>query len=136
MLNAQFDKDDSELGFGIQLRNFSSGPIKYTVEEFDLRIANRALPKIPKGSLFGFMARGAGRTSFSPAFKRSDFKELLGRRLEGTANFAMTYGHPESPPARKLSISMAVYLEITIEAGPIGFGGSILDESDQPLNLA
>jgi hypothetical protein len=134
-LSGPFDTDDSELGVGIQLRNFSSGPIKYTIEELDVRIGNRALPILKKGSLFGFMARGAGRTSYSPAFKRRDFKDFVGQRLEGTANFSITYGHPELPAVRKLSISMAVHLEIPTEPGPVGFGANILDESDQPLNL-
>jgi hypothetical protein len=61
-LGAEFDKDDRELGFSITLRNYSSGPIKYTVDDFDVRIGNRALPKLKKGVLVGFMARGAGRS--------------------------------------------------------------------------
>jgi hypothetical protein len=129
-----FDKDDGELRFGIQLRNFSTGPIKYTVEDFDVRIGNRALPKLKKGDLVGFMARGAGRTSHSPAFKRSDFKQLLGQSLEGTANFSITYGHPEQPPVRRLSVSINLLLQIP-ENGPIGFGAGILEEADQALNL-
>jgi hypothetical protein len=131
-LGAEFDSDDSELGFGIQLRNFSSGPLKYTVEDFDVRIGNRALPKLKKGVLFGFMARGAGRTSHAGTFKRSDFAQLIGQRLEGTANFSVTYGHPESPPVRRLSIAMAIILEIPA-IGPIHFGSNILEELDQAL---
>ena len=134
LLTDAFDKDDSELGFGIQLRNYSSGPIKYTVEDFDVRIGNRAVPKLKKGALVGFMARGAGRISNGGAFKRSDFAQLVGQRLEGTVNLSITYGHPELAPVRKLSISIGLTLEIRA-AEPLLFGVSIIDESDQALNL-
>jgi hypothetical protein len=132
--DAAFDKDDSQLRFGISVRNFSSGPIKYTVDELDVRIGNRALPKLKKGELFGFMARGAGRTSASPAFKRGDFKELIGQQLEGTANFSISYGHPELPPVRRLLIVMTIVLHIP-ESGIPGFGTNILEETDQALNI-
>jgi hypothetical protein len=134
LLGTDFDKDDSELGFGIQLRNFSSGPIKYTVEDFDVRVGNRALPRVKKGALIGFMARGSGRTSNSGSFKRSDFSQVIGRRLEGTANLLISYGHPERPPVRRMSISIALILEIP-ESGPIGFGANIIEESDQALDI-
>src|SRR2546423_1340204 len=87
MIGPDFDNDDGELRFGIVLRNYSSGPIKYTVDDLDVRIGNRALPILLPGTLFGFMARGAGRTSFSAAFQRRDFSQLIGQRLEGTARF-------------------------------------------------
>jgi hypothetical protein len=134
-MGASFDKDDDELRFGLQLRNFSSGPIKYTVEDFDVRIGNRALPRLQKGALVGFMARGAGRTSHGAPFKRGDFKQLLGQLLEGTANFVITYGHPEQTPVRRLSISIGLYLQIPEGDNPIGFGANILQETDEPLNL-
>ncbi|SDS13118.1 hypothetical protein [Bradyrhizobium canariense] len=124
-----FDHDDSELRFGILVRNYSSGPIKYTLDDLDVRIGNRALPHLLKGVLFGFMARGAGRTSYSPAFKRSDFKQLVGQQLEGTAKFTIVYGHPERPPVRRLTISLSIILMIP-ESGPFGFGSSILEEID------
>src|SRR6266436_540543 len=133
-LGAEFDKDDSELGFAITLRNYSSGPIKYTVDDFDVRIGNRALPKLKKGVLIGFMARGAGRTSNAGAFKRSDFAQVIGQRLEGTVNISISYGHPELLPVRRLSVSMAIILEIPA-VGPLLFGANILEESDQALNL-
>ena len=129
VIGAEFDQDDSELRFAIQLRNFSSGPIKYMLEDVDIRIGNRALPLLLKGTLFGFMARGSGRTSTTSAFKRRDFKELVGHRLEGTAKFIIVYGHPEMPPVRQLTITMSLVLEIP-EKGPFGFGSNILGESD------
>jgi hypothetical protein len=123
-----FANDDGELRFGIILRNFSSEPIKYTVEDFDVRIGNRALPVLPRGALFGFMARGARRTSLSTAFKRRDFNGL-GRRLYGTARFIILYGHPELSPARKLTVSADIFLELTAQP-PFGFGMNIKEESD------
>lgn len=125
----EFDQDDSELRFALQLRNYSSGPIKYTLNEFDVRIGNRALPMILPGTLFGFMARGAGRTSFSPPFKRGDFKQLIGQHLEGSARLKIDYGHPEKAPVRQLSISLTVFMMVP-EEGPLHFGTNILEESD------
>jgi hypothetical protein len=129
MAGPTFENDNDELRFAILLRNFSSGPIKYTVDDLDVRIGNRALPHLPRGVLFGFMARGAGRTSYSPPFKRSDFKQLIGHQLDGTARFTVSYGHPELPPVRRLTISLGIALQIP-ESGPFGFGANILEESD------
>jgi len=95
----------------------------------DIRIGNRALPLFLKGTLFGFMARGSGRTSYSAPFKRGDFKQLVGQPLDGTAKFVIFYGHPELPPVRQLTISMHIFLQIP-ETGPFGFGMNILEESD------
>lgn len=129
VINPDFEKDDGEIRFGIMLRNYSSGPIKYVVDDVDIRIGNRALPKMKKGELFGFLARGAARTSTGAPFKRRDFNQVIGQRLEGTANFSVSYGHPEEPPVRRLSISMGIILEIP-ETGPVGFGHNILEEID------
>lgn len=131
-LGATFDKDEDQLRFGILLRNYSSGPIKYTIDELDVRIGNRALPHLAEGTLFGFMARGSGRTSWSPSFTRGDFKQYFGQELSGTATFSVSYGHPEKPPVRRLTISLGITLLIP-ENGVPGFGANILGETDMAI---
>jgi hypothetical protein len=128
-----FDSEGGELRFGIGLRNFSSGPIKYAVDDLDVRIGKLALPLLLPGTLFGFMARGSGRTSYSSAFQRKDFSQLIGQRLEGTAKFSISYGHPELAPVRRLTISMGIVLEIR-DTGLPGFGFNILHESDDAIS--
>ncbi len=76
-----YDPNDPEraLSFGIQLRNFSGGPLRYVVEEFDVRVGRRALPRVKKDHLKSVMARGAGRTSTTEPFTAEDIKDLLGK---------------------------------------------------------
>jgi hypothetical protein len=124
-----YNEDGGSLGIGIQVRNFSSGPIRYTIEEFDVRMGSRALPKIKKGMLTSFMPRGAGRTSVAGMFSAEDLKEFVGKRIEGTVNFSIVYGHPESAPVRRLTMELSVILEMK-ESPPIGFGSTIDEESD------
>jgi hypothetical protein len=66
---------------GIQLRNYS-GPLRYVIEEFDVRIGNRALPRVKKGHLTSIMSRGAGRTSTNVPFRKDDIN-FLGKRTNG-----------------------------------------------------
>jgi hypothetical protein len=76
-LLAQYDpaSEDEALGFGIQLRNYS-GPLRYVNEEFDVRIGNRALPRVKKGHLTSIMSCGAGRTSTNVPFRKDDINFL------------------------------------------------------------
>src|SRR5262249_43225590 len=64
------NRDDATLQFGIQFRNFSSGPIRYVVEHFDVRIGTRSAPRLRKGQLTSFLPRGGARVSNLEPFKK------------------------------------------------------------------
>jgi hypothetical protein len=124
---------DPALGFILQLRNFSSGPIRYDVKNMDIRIGTRAMPKFTIGTLSAYMARGAGRTSTPEPFKKADIAEFIGKGLvKGTLECSITYGHPEKPPARKLDLSVDLFLEFRAD-GNLGFNGNITSEQDVAL---
>lgn len=126
--------EDAALQIGLQLRNFSSGPIRYSVEHFDVRIGSRTLPKLKKGALVSYLPRGAGRTSSNVPFKKEDIIEYAGRRVEGTVEFSIAYGHPEQPPERRLKMVMDVIFVFNA-SGALGFGGNITEESDEPISI-
>jgi hypothetical protein len=107
--------------------------MKYSIDEFDVRIGNRALPRMKKGALYGFMARGSGRMSVSEPFNRGDFKELIGKATKGTIIAKISYGHPEMEPARQLFLSLEVVLQLN-EKPPHHFGHTILEEVDRQFS--
>jgi hypothetical protein len=130
--------DEGWFGLLIQLRNFSQAPIHYTVDSFDFRIGSRALPKSKK-VLDGYLARGGGKSVCPSRFKRDELKEFFGRRVEGTAELSIIYGHPEEPPVRRLKIVTNITLHFPLGGdgtaeNPFGFGADILGESDEPLD--
>lgn len=127
--------EEGALQFGIQLRNYSSGPIRYTIEYFDVRIGSRSLSKFKKATLTSFMPRGAGRVSSNMPFKKDDIKEFTGKRVSGTVECAITYGHPEMSPARRLKTVINIVLMFKENDPPqLGFASDIVEESDEPIN--
>ena len=126
------DRADEALGFGIQLRNFSVGPIRYVVEEFDVRIGNRALPKVKKGHLTSIMSRGAGRLSNTVAFSKEDIAGLVGKNAKGVVDIAIDYGHPEEPPIRRLNVGLDVTLDFS-NPPSLTFAAGIRSESDKAI---
>ncbi len=124
--------EEAALQFGLQLRNYSTGPIRYSIETFDVRIEDRALPRFKSGSLSGYLARGAGRTSRAVPFKRESIISFFGKRMIGSAEVAITYGHPMAPPVRRLKISLELTLVFN-DPPPMGFIAAILDETDEPF---
>jgi hypothetical protein len=133
-LMPHYDPNDPEraLSFGIQLRNFSGGPLRYVVEDFDVRVGRRALPRVKKDHLKSVMARGAGRTSTTEPFSADDIKDLLGKRSNGTVELSITYGHPEDPPVSRLRMGFDIVLDFT-NPPLLGFAAPIREESDTPI---
>jgi hypothetical protein len=122
--------DEAMLQFGIQLRNFSAGPMRCKVEYFDVRIGTRALPQWDRGEP-PYLPRGAGRTANAVPFGKRDIKEFFGMRAIGTATFAMIYGHPESDYERRLRIKLDINLVFKQDgAPPLGFAANIAEETD------
>ena len=121
------------LAFGINLKNYSSGPIRYTVEVFDVRVGTRALPKVQKGKLTSFMPRGGGRTSTTVPFSAKDVQDFTNGRVDGIISVAIVYGHPEESPVRRLSMELGVTLEIKEATKEIIFGSDIREESDTAI---
>jgi len=132
--NVDFLNEETWLSFGVTIRNFSQAPIRYTVEEFDFRIGSRALPK-PEKILTGYLARGGGQTITPSRFHKNDVREFFGRRVMGTADIAISYGHPEDTPVRRLRLHMEITLHIP-ETGntPFGWGADIQKEEDEPFD--
>jgi hypothetical protein len=129
------------LGIGIQVRNFSPGPIGFTIEAADFRLGNRATKKYKANSISGYMARGAGRTNNTGPFESKEIKDFYGAGLiEGTADVTYTYGPPEEPPRRRLKISLeiAVFIPkdgiVKPEQGHmLGFNSNIVSEIDTAI---
>lgn len=123
------------LGFALQIRNFSQAPIRYEVTEFDLRIGSRALPK-PSKLLVGYLARGSGKAISPSKFSKEEVREFFGRRVKGTAEVAVVYGHPEEKPVRILKIKADITLHLPLEdSGSLtAWGADIISENDQPFD--
>jgi hypothetical protein len=124
-----YDPIDGALQFGIQLRNYSSGPIKYNVEQLEIRIGTRSTPKLKKNQLYGYLPRGGSKFSSIDPFNKTDLAEFQGKRVDGTADVIITYGHPEMAPVRRLKINMTIVLVFNVN-GPLGFNGNIVEETD------
>jgi len=135
------DPLNEETWFGpvLQLRNFSQAPIRYTVTQFDVRIGTRALPK-PERPLTVYMARGAGRTSSPSKFSKDEMREFFGKRMKGTAEIVLVYGHPEEKPVRRLKLSFDLILHLPADGGsptnPFGWGTDIISEVDEPIDVS
>jgi hypothetical protein len=61
--------EPAALQFGLQFRNFSSGPMQYNVENFDIRVGSRSSPRLKRGELTSYLPRGAGRISNTMPFR-------------------------------------------------------------------
>jgi hypothetical protein len=121
------------LGFAVQIRNFSPGPIRYEFEYFDIRIGTRALPRIKRRALVGFMARGAGRTASTGAFTPEQLKEFVGKEdTKGTADFSIVYGSVDGPPERRLKMSLEILVVLGVDKR-LGFNYNITEETDDDI---
>ncbi len=132
--NIDAQNDVGWLTFGIQLRNFSQAPILVRFDHFDVRIGTRAIPKATQKNVTGYLPRGGGRVMSVPPFKKEDVKEFFGKRVTGTAEFAILYGHPESEPVRKLRMTIDITLGLPAEeAQPalVVWGADIVQEIDE-----
>jgi hypothetical protein len=125
--------EDAWLGLGVQIRNFTQAPIRYSIEKFDIRIGTRTLPKTQGRPLKGYLARGGAKIGGAPSFKKDDLREFFGKRVVGTAECSIIYGHPEEAPVRRLTINMELHFEFTPTGDPpLTFGADIIDEIDEP----
>jgi hypothetical protein len=142
-----YPRDDNCLQFTLMLRNVSPGPVHYDVDMFDIRITSRVSPKIKRGDLSAYMARGAMRGANMTPFRRSDIIEFYGRSVMGTLDFIVKYGAPDEDPVRQLTMSWTIFLQFpnadAIAAQPpngtpmqIGFNSIIVSEKDEPVSTA
>jgi hypothetical protein len=128
--------DEGWFSVAVQLRNFSQAPIQYTVTQFDVRIGTRALPK-PEKILTAYLARGAGRTSSPSKFSKDEMREFFGKRMKGTADMMVIYGHPEEKPVRRLRIRADLILHLpSADAGPTAWGTDIISEIDESIDVS
>ena len=131
--NIQPDLPDLFLGFAVQFRNYSSGPIRYTIDHADIRIGTRSLPRYVRGTATAYMARGGAKVSGFIPFKHQDVSEFFGRSVDGSAEFGIVYGHPEHAPVRRLFIVMELTMHFPQEGFPLAFGANIIQETDSPI---
>jgi hypothetical protein len=123
--------EDGALQLGVVLRNFSPGPLRYTVDKFQVIMGDRTLPRVKKGLLTAFIPRGGQRISRNLPFKRDSIKDFIGKPVKGTAEFTIAYGHPDRSPERQLKMVIEFNLVLG-ENAPEGYSDSILEESDEP----
>lgn len=123
---------DGSLGFGVQLRNWSSGPLRYEVQIFEVILNDRILPRVKKGLLKSTMARGAVRTSKPENFKKETITDFIDKEVKGTLDIVIDYGHPERPLERQLKMSFDLALLLR-NVGTPQFSANIASESDLPL---
>ena len=134
-VNAPIPKAGS-LGIAAQFRNFGPGPLRYEIETFEVRLGSRSLPKLKKGILFGFMARGAGRTSSHEAFPPEQLKEFYGQgEIKGTVDLSVVYGAPEGPPIRRFILGMEITVVLPEDgSASFGWGTNIVTDRDEPIS--
>ena len=127
------------LQFAVQLQNFSPVPIKYVLENFDIRIGSRTHEKYEPNSLSGYMARGSGRQARLLGFPSGTLNEFFGKEAtKGTADISLCYGPPDGPPVRRLRISLELHLVFpkdgaAVDGVGLGYGDSIKSEVDEPM---
>jgi hypothetical protein len=122
------------LQLGINIRNYSLGPILCQLEDIDIRIGSRASPKFNKAEFAGgLMFRGAGRTIQPGAFAAEDLKEFYGTDLEGAIDFSIVYGHPDGAPERRLRMTLKLYLNFAEDGSRVGYSDNIIAEYDEPV---
>jgi hypothetical protein len=125
------------LNFGLVVRNFTPSPIRYEIENIDIRLGTRAIPRIQAGSMYGFMARGAGRMSTIKGFTKEQLKEFYDNAdspTKGSVEVSYLYGPPEGPPERRLKLFMEIYVAIVQHGKSLGWSDSIVVERDEPLS--
>lgn len=129
------------LQLALNIRNFSPGPVKYSLEAVDIRLGSRTTQKYKANDISGNMARGAGRQSRPHGFEAKSLKEFYGAGVtKGTADFSITYGPVDGPAVRRLKISMEIYFVFPKDGavGPeegqqLGYSDNIVTEIEEDI---
>jgi hypothetical protein len=106
------DPIEGSIRMALAFTNHCPGPIRYSIEHFDVRLESRALPRYQKGFLTAYLPRGGNKMSVTEAFTRDQITEFFGRGVKGTAEATIVYGHPEKAPVRMLKLNLALGLHI------------------------
>ena len=122
------------LMFAIVVRNFSSAPIKYSLDSYDLRIGSRTTDKFT-AVVTAYLARGSARNTRGAGFLGGVLDEFFGKGdTKGTADFAISYGPPDGPPVRRLRVSLELHIAFPKDGvGQLGYADAILSEIDEPI---
>jgi hypothetical protein len=122
-------RGDAALQFGLNLRNATSGPIKYYVEEFDVIVNDRtaALPLFKNRG--GPLPRDARTIFFYPPFSKSVLEECR-PRAAGLIKFTITYGHPEAGYSRRAKKRLSFNARLD---NKVGLAYVVEDESDEAI---
>ena len=122
-------KEDAAFQIGLNLRNATSGALKYHVEEFDVILNNRTIANpifTNKGTV---IPRDSRPVFYYPPFDKRTLQELR-PRAEGILKYTILYGHPESAYVRKAKKRLR--LSVRLDHSP-GVAYVIESESDEGL---
>ena len=131
----------NRMNFVLQIRNFGSGPIKYSVEKYDVQIGSRSPPKKKRSEMIGYLQRGAGKmlgTNFLSGNEIADFTISAPSNSPhtGSAEIVVVYGPPEGEPQRRFTVGLELLLGIKYaNNGPphLAWGANIIEERDEAL---
>jgi hypothetical protein len=123
-------REDATLQLGVNIRNATFNPLKYTVERFDVVVGDRTIVAPVISNKGGIIPRASARTYFYAPFKRDQIQQFIGSNVEGSITFEFLYGHPDGPSVRRLKMKLSISLKLS---DPIGMRDLILSESDEPI---
>lgn len=129
--------DAGSLHFAFMVRNFTQSPMKYEIEHVDIRLGTRAIPRVPSGTIKGFMARGAGRMSSIRGFTKDQLAEFYNNGnnpAKGSVEVLYVYGPPDGSPERRLRIDIEIYVMLEKDGESFGWQDSIISEEDEPIS--
>ena len=125
-------KDDAQLPpavqLGIVLRNASSVPLRYKVEEIHVVMGTTAIPYPTLINDGGVISRGCTTLFLYPAFPQNTIQP----RVKAVVEFTIGYGHPDYGLVRRLKRKLDVSLRLDDKVDVVYLTRS---ESDEEIRL-
>ena len=124
--------NEAALQLGVRLRNYTDGPLRFRVEQFEMNIEESALPH--RQGIDSFIPRGGTRVYKMAPFTQSDLKGYQNRKVISEIKLSIAYGHPDRQPVRRLKTMLELRLDLT-QSGSLGCADSILEERDEAIEI-
>jgi hypothetical protein len=132
-LGFQPDRPEAAFQIGVVLRNFSTAPLKYTITEFDIVLADyTTLPRV-RDRASVIIPRGGQRVSRNKPFKLETIQGYIGRDVKADIDLVIQYGHPEKQPERQLRMKIELHFFLEAAGGVKGSADGILAETDTEI---
>ncbi|MDO8813358.1 MAG: hypothetical protein Q7J38_15190 [Gallionella sp.] len=122
--------DDSTLQVSVKLGNVSRAPLRYKVERFDVVVGDRTIANANYVNQGGFLPLMGHREYRYPSFKKEAIKDFLGKRLDGSIEIHIIYGHPDHDFVRRMK--MKIDISLRLDELP-GISDIIREEIDEPV---